>query len=123
MRYDQVPYIEFIVIPPKPIKQEMSIHLNRKSNLSVAKQKTTDTIPERQNKAIYLTFDQDQINEQDHEIMLDVFIGKPFTSRALSQTDAFRKVCLAMRRVEVGDRIRAFDTYWHRGFWSHIVDD
>lgn len=55
--------------------------------------------------------------------MLDVFIGEPLASRALGQADTLRQVCLAMRGVQVGDRIGAFYTYWHRGFSSYIVED
>jgi hypothetical protein len=37
----------------------------------------------------HLRFDQDQINEKDDEVMLDIFVGKPFALRALCQTHAF----------------------------------
>lgn len=37
---------------------------------------------------IYLGFDQDQINEEHHEVMLDVLVGELLAARTLCQTDA-----------------------------------
>jgi hypothetical protein len=34
---------------------------------------------------LYLRFDQNQINEQHHEIMLDIFVGEAFAARTLRQ--------------------------------------
>lgn len=45
-------------------------------------------LPQSPNMA-YLRFNQHQINKHNHKIMLDVFIRKPFTVRALREAHTF----------------------------------
>ena len=45
-------------------------------------------------RSSHLRFDQDQINKKNHEVMLDIFVGKPFALRALCQTHAFTEASI-----------------------------
>lgn len=54
----------------------MTVHLNiRKVDNSVL--------------GTYLRLDQDQVNENNHEIILDVLVGESLAARALRQAHAF----------------------------------
>jgi len=66
---------------------------------------------------LYLWLDQDQINEQHHEVMFDVFIGEPLAARTLSQSNSFAErsiIRFAVGCVKSIDRETAFDADWHR---------
>jgi hypothetical protein len=46
-----------------------------------------------------LRFNQDQINEEHHEVVLDIFVGKALASRALRQAHALAEgavICFAV---------------------------
>jgi hypothetical protein len=45
-------------------------------------------------RSSHLRFDQDQINKKDHEVMLDIFVGKPLAPRALCQAHAFTETSI-----------------------------
>jgi hypothetical protein len=60
---------------------------------------------------MYLRLYQDQINEQDHKIMLDVFVGEAIAVWTLRKTDAFAQrpiICFRVFRVEGFDWVPAF---------------
>ena len=82
-------HIEPVVFSTQPIEQKMSIHLR---------------------------FDQDQINEEDDEIMLDIFVGESFAARTLGQTHSLSKravVSLAISCVKLMDWVATFNANWH----------
>jgi hypothetical protein len=65
---------------------------------------------------MYLWFDQDQIDEEDDEVMLDIFVGEALAAGALGQAHAFAEglvVGFAVGRVQVADGIPTFDAYRH----------
>lgn len=67
----------------------------------------------------YLRLDQDEIDEQNHKIMLDVLVGEALTIGTLSQADSFPQravVGLAVDGVQVFHRSAAGDAYWHVEF-------
>lgn len=48
--------------------------------------------------------------------MLDIFIGEPLTARTLRQSHPFAEravIGFAVGRVQMGNRVGAFDTYRH----------
>jgi hypothetical protein len=64
----------------------------------------------------YLRLYKNQINEQNHKIMLDVFVGEAFASWTLRETDAFSQrlvVGFAVSGVEIGNRVAALDADGH----------
>ncbi|KAI5300011.1 alpha-1,2-mannosyltransferase (Kre5) [Ascosphaera pollenicola] len=66
----------------------------------------------------HLRLDQNQINEQNHKVMLDVLIRELLAARTLRQSHALAQravIGFAVRRVEVRDGEAAFDAYWHPG--------
>lgn len=101
--------VEFVVISPKPVKEEMPVHLSRQLESAVRNH--------IYNEETYLRLDQDQINEQHDKVMLDVLVREALATRALRQAHALAKgvvVRLAVRCVEMRDRVRAFDANGHR---------
>ena len=63
-----------------------------------------------------LWFNQDQVDEQDHEVVFNIFVGKPLAMRTLGEADAFAQrtvIGFAVGGVEVSDWSRACDAYWH----------
>lgn len=82
-------YIKSIVFSTQPIEKKMSIHLG---------------------------FDQDQIDEEDDEVMLDIFVGESFAARTLGQTHSFSKravISLAVRGVKLVNWVATFNANWH----------
>ena len=39
--------------------------------------------------SVDLRLDQDQVNEEDHKVMFDIFVGEALTARALCQSYTF----------------------------------
>lgn len=75
--------------------------------------------------ATYLRLDQDQINEQHHEIVFDIFVGEAFAARTLRQTHALSKslvIGFAVRRIQRRHRISTFNTYRHIGMSFFHID-
>jgi hypothetical protein len=83
--------VEFAILPPQEVEEEMSVDL-----VDINKMSSRCMLPQFAPSAAnrfgwlvsfafytYLRFDQDQINEQHHEIMLDVFVCELLASRAL----------------------------------------
>lgn len=69
---------------------------------------------------IDLWLDQDQVYEEDHKIMLDVFVGKAPASRALCKSDAFAErpvVGFAVACIKLVHWKAALNADWH-----HIFD-
>jgi len=69
----------------------------------------------------YLWLYQYQIDEKHNEIMLDIFVGKVLAARTLCEPHAFTEcliVGFTVRGVQRTDWISAFDTDWHRVYWS-----
>ena len=70
-----------------------------------------------------LRFDQNKIDEQDDEIMFDIFVRESLAARTLRKTDSFTQrsiVGFAVSRVQIRELIAAFYTDWHCLF---IVDE
>jgi hypothetical protein len=64
----------------------------------------------------HLRLDQHEVDEQHHEIMLDVFIRELVAPRALRQPHAFAErpvVRFRVFRVQCFHRVPAFDAYGH----------
>jgi hypothetical protein len=69
----------------------------------------------------YLRLDQHQIDEQHHEVVLDILVCEALAARTLRQSHALPKcsiISLAVGMVEGVDGKSAFDTYRH---WSHCA--
>ena len=65
---------------------------------------------------LYLWFDQDQIDEQHHKVMFDIFVGKALASRTLGQPNSFAErsiICFAIRCIKSIDWETAFNADWH----------
>jgi hypothetical protein len=65
----------------------------------------------------YLRLDQHQINKQDHEVMLYVFIAEASTVLADSEADSMSAgsvICSRVFGVKSFDRIATFYADWHR---------
>lgn len=80
--------------------------------------------PVEEQVAVDLRLDEDKIDEEDDVIVLDIFVGKQLTARALSQTDTLAEgavIGLAVGGIEMGDWIAALDAYWH-GFWAANIE-
>jgi hypothetical protein len=66
----------------------------------------------------YFGFNQHQINKQDDEIMLDVFIRELLAVGTLREADAFAEgavVGFGVGGIEDGDGVAAGNAYWHFG--------
>jgi hypothetical protein len=106
-------YVEFPVVAPEPVEEEVAIDLCRR-----VRQRCTLTY--RQTRAprppTHLRLDQHEVDEQHHEIMLDVFVRELVAPRALRQPHAFAErsvVRFRVFRVQCLHRVPAFDAYGH----------
>ena len=64
----------------------------------------------------HLRLNQDEINEQDHKVVLDIFVREPLATRTLRQTHTLAQravVGLAVGRVQVRELVAALYTDWH----------
>lgn len=71
---------------------------------------------EKRTGGSYLGLDQDQVNEEDHKVMLDIFIRKPLTLRTLCQAHTLAQrlvISFAVCCIQVAHGKPAFDTYRH----------
>lgn len=71
---------------------------------------------DNEDRVTHLRLDQDQVNEQDHKVMLNIFVGESFAIGALRQAYPFTKrtiIRLAVNSVEVFDGSAAGDAYRH----------
>ncbi len=98
------------VIAAEPVEQEMPVHLCQAPLVSPARPRTA--------RPPYLRLDQHQVDEQDDEIVLDVFVREALAARALREAHALAQravVGFAVRRVEASDGIAAGDADGHGG--------
>lgn len=112
-------YVEAVVFAAEAVEEEVSVDLRRDTLASVRfcfwKFGTVGSGRERE---AYLRLDQHQVDEQHHEVVLDVFVGEALAPRALRQPHALAQrpvIRCAVGVVQLLDRIRALDAYWHCG--------
>lgn len=63
-----------------------------------------------------MRLDQDEVDEQNDEVMLDVFVRKTLTARTLSEPDTFSQrsvIRLTVGSIQLVDWISTFNTYRH----------
>lgn len=82
-------YVEPVVFASKAVEEEVSVDLA--SQLPCI---TSSAVAET-----YLRLDQDQVNEQHHEVMLDILVGELLAARTLCESHAFSQRAVVRLRV------------------------
>lgn len=92
-------HIKPIIIAPKPIEQEVSVHL---CCLLACIFTLLVSSPS------YLRFDKHEVDKDHDKVILDIFVGEPLAARTLRQSDAFALgavIGTTVGAVQVRDRI------------------
>lgn len=109
-------HVELIIVSSEPVEKEMPIDLVWAISLH-------STSSELQFPAqTHLRLDQNQVDKQNHKVILDVFIGKALAPRALRQAYAFSQgsiVGAAVRAIQMRNWVGALDADRHVVLLAH----